>query len=187
MMAGMITLILTGLLRVLRTRRALVLENLALRHQLAVLQRTAPRPRLRTSDRLLWVLLSHLWRGWAAAVSIVQPETVIRWQRAGCTLFWTWKSRRSGPGRPSVSPEVRALILHTGREIRTDHVGPRWGVLRSRGPGPQTNGHRRSFEHLDGLRWKGQGAPGPCGRGAGSGFGLGPGRHPAPPGGANAG
>ena len=57
MMAGMIPLILTGLLRVLRTRRALVLENLALRHQLAVLQRTAPRPRLRTADRLLWVLL----------------------------------------------------------------------------------------------------------------------------------
>jgi hypothetical protein len=43
------------------------------------------------------------------------------------------------------------LFLHTGREIRTDHVGPRWGVLRSRGPGPQTNGHRWSFEHLDGL------------------------------------
>ena len=83
MMTGMITLILTGLLCVLRTRRALVLENLALRHQLTVVQRTAPRPRLRTSDRLLWVLLSHRWRGWAEAVSIVQPETVIRWQRAG--------------------------------------------------------------------------------------------------------
>jgi hypothetical protein len=54
MMAGMILLILTGLLRGVRTQRALVFENLALRHQLAVLQRTAPRPRLRTSDRLLW-------------------------------------------------------------------------------------------------------------------------------------
>src|SRR4029453_17035338 len=98
MMAGMIPLILTGLLRVLRTRRALVLENLALRHQLAVLQRTAPRPRLRTSDRLLWVLLSHLWSGWSDGVSIVQPATVIRWQRSGFKLFWTWKSRRNGPG-----------------------------------------------------------------------------------------
>jgi putative transposase len=78
MMAGMIPLILTGLLRVLRTRRALVLENLALRHQLAVLQRTAPRPRLRTAARLLWVLLSRLWNGWTDAVSIVQPATVIR-------------------------------------------------------------------------------------------------------------
>jgi putative transposase len=127
MMTGMITLILTGLLRVLRTRRALVLENLALRHQLTVLQRTAPRPRLRTSDRLLWVLLSHLWRGWAAAVSIVQPETVIRWQRAGFTLFWTWKSRRSGPGRPSVSPEVRALIRRMSR------ANPLWGAPRIHG------------------------------------------------------
>jgi hypothetical protein len=53
MMTGMIPLILTGLLRMLRTRQSLVLENLALRHQLAVLQRTAPRPRLRTADRLL--------------------------------------------------------------------------------------------------------------------------------------
>ena len=95
MMTGMITLILTGLLRVLRTRRALVLENLALRHQLTVLQRTAPRPRLRTSDRLLWVLLSHLWRGWADAVSVVQPATVIRWQRTGFTLVW----RRRSVGR----------------------------------------------------------------------------------------
>jgi hypothetical protein len=63
MMADMITLIFTGLLRVLRTHRALALENLALRHQLAVLQRTTPRSRLRPSDRLFWVLLSHLWRG----------------------------------------------------------------------------------------------------------------------------
>ena len=63
MMTGMIPLILTGLLRMLRTRQSLVLENLALRHQLAVLQRTAPRPRLRTADRLFWVLLSRLWNG----------------------------------------------------------------------------------------------------------------------------
>jgi hypothetical protein len=59
MMAGMITLVLTGLLRGIRTQRSLVFENLALRHQLAVLQRTAARPRLRTSDRLFWVLLSR--------------------------------------------------------------------------------------------------------------------------------
>jgi hypothetical protein len=134
MMSGMMTLILTGLLRVLRTRRALVFENLALRHQLSVLQRTAPRPRLRTSDRLLWVLLSHLWRGWAEAVSIVQPETVIRWQRAGFTLFWTWKSRRSGPGRPSVAPEVRALIRRMSR------ANPLWGAPRTHGSSRRSAG-----------------------------------------------
>jgi putative transposase len=127
MMAGMIALILTGLLRVLRTRRALVLENLALRHQLAVLQRAAPRPRLRRSDRLFWVLLSQLWRGWADAVSVVQPATVIRWQRSGFKLFWTWKSHRNGAGRPSVSPEVRALIRQMSR------ANPLWGAPRIHG------------------------------------------------------
>jgi putative transposase len=110
MMAGMITLILTSLLRVLRTRRALVLENLALRHQLAVLQRAAPRPRLRRSDRLFWVLMSQLWNGWADAISIVQPETVIRWQRTGFRLFWTWKPPERArpperlPGGPDAHP-----------------------------------------------------------------------------------
>jgi hypothetical protein len=91
MMAGMITLILIGLLRGVRTQRSLVFENLALRHQLAVLQRTARRPRLRTVDGLLWVLLSRVWSGWMDAISVVQPATVIRWQRTG--------SSSSGPGR----------------------------------------------------------------------------------------
>jgi hypothetical protein len=95
---------------VLRTRRALVLENLALRHQLAVLQRAAPRPRLHHRDRLFWVFLYRLWSGWADALSIVQPETVIRWQRTGFRLYWTRKSRRREQGRPAVSPEVRGLI-----------------------------------------------------------------------------
>jgi transposase InsO family protein len=127
MMAGMITLMLTGLLRGVRTQRCLVLENLALRHQLAVLQRTAPRPRLRRADRLFWALLSRLWHGWAEALAIVQPDTVIRWQRTGFKLVWTWKSRRNGPGRPSVSPEVRALIR------RMSTANPMWGAPRIHG------------------------------------------------------
>jgi len=104
-----------------------VLENLALRHQLAVLQRSAPRPRLRPSDRVLWVLLSRLWRGWGEAVAIVQPETVIRWQRTGFKLVWTWKSRRRGPGRPAVAPQVRALIR------RMAEANPLWGAPRIHG------------------------------------------------------
>jgi putative transposase len=127
MMAGMITLILIGLLRGIRTRRALVLENLALRHQLAVLQRTAPRPRLRTVDRLFWVLLSRLWVGWTDAISVVQPATVIRWHRTGFKLFWARKSRRNGPGRPAVAPEVRALIRRMSR------ANPLWGAPRIHG------------------------------------------------------
>jgi transposase InsO family protein len=126
MMAGMMT-ILTGLLFALRTQRALAFENLALRHQLAVLQRTAPRPRLGRSDRVFWVLLSRLWRGWAEVVSIVQPETVIRWQRTGFKLFWTWKSRGRGPGRPAVALEVQALIR------RMSEANPLWGAPRIHG------------------------------------------------------
>jgi putative transposase len=127
MMAGMITLILTGLLRGVRTQRSLVLENLAWRHQLAVLQRTAPRPRLRTADRVLWVLLSRLWSGWTDAISVVQLATVIRWQRTAFQLFWAWKSGRNGPGRPAVAPDVRALI----REI--SRANPPWGAPRIHG------------------------------------------------------
>ena len=127
MMAGMITLILIGLLRGIRTHRALLLENLALRHQLAVLQRSAPRLRLRRSDRLFWVLLSRLWSGWTDAVSVVQPATVIRWQRSGFKLVWTRKSRRHGPGRPAVAPEVRALIR------RMSQANALWGAPRIHG------------------------------------------------------
>jgi putative transposase len=127
MMAAMLTLILIGLFRVVRTHRALMLENLALRHQLAVLQRTARRPRLRPSDRLFWILLSHLWHGWAEALAIVQPDTVIRWQRAGFRLVWTWKSRRHGPGRPAVAHEIRTLIR------RMAAANPLWGAPRIHG------------------------------------------------------
>jgi putative transposase len=127
MMAGMITLIFTGLLRGVRTQRSLVLENLALRHQLVILQRTVPRPRLRTADRLFWVLLSRLWAGWTDAISVVQPATVIRWHRTGFKLLWAWRSRRTGPGRPAVAPEIRALIRHMSR------ANPLWGAPRIHG------------------------------------------------------
>jgi hypothetical protein len=127
MMTAMITLVLTGLVRGVRTQRALVLENLALRHQLTVLRRSTPRPRLRPSDRLFWVLLSRLWHGWAEAVAIVQPETVIRWHRTGFKLLWTWKSRQRGPGRPAVAPELRALIR------RMAEANPLWGAPRIHG------------------------------------------------------
>jgi len=104
-----------------------VLENLALRHQLAILQRPAPQPRLRTSDRLFWVLRSRLWSGWADAVSVVQPATVIRWHRTGFKRVWTWKSCRNGRGRPAVAPAVRALIR------RMSTANPLWGAPRIHG------------------------------------------------------
>jgi putative transposase len=119
MMAGMITLILTGILRGVRTQRSLVLENLALRHQPVVLQRTVPRPRLRTADRLFWVLLSRLWQGWAEAVAIVQPATVIRWQRTAFQLFWAWRSRRNGTAVPgAVLPAAIAARSPPSHRVR---------------------------------------------------------------------
>jgi hypothetical protein len=66
-----------------RTRVALELENVALRHQLNVLKRSVPRPRLKPADRYLWVVLSRVWQNWRAALAIVRPETVIAWHRQG--------------------------------------------------------------------------------------------------------
>jgi len=93
-----------------QAQHALAIENLALRHQLNVLQRTAKKPRLGKADRLLWVLLSRFWAGWRQTLSIVQPETVIRWHREGFRLYWKWKSRSKTSGRPMVPREVRDLI-----------------------------------------------------------------------------
>src|SRR5262245_32399253 len=87
---------------VVRSRAALHLEVLVLRHQLQVLQRSRPRRlRLTKMDRWLWVWLSRSWNDWRTALVIVKPETVIGWHRRGLRLFWTWKSRRRG-GRPPV-------------------------------------------------------------------------------------
>src|SRR5258708_14393780 len=80
--------------------RAIVLENLALRQQLAVLTRTAKRPQLRSTDRLFWVLLAKGWRDWRSALVIVQPDTVVRWQRQWLRRHWTRLSQRRRPGRP---------------------------------------------------------------------------------------
>ena len=66
-----------SLARSFRGRASLQLENLSLRHQVGVLQRSVKRPKLTTADRLLWVWLSHLWADWRAALVIVQPATVI--------------------------------------------------------------------------------------------------------------
>src|SRR5579864_4859988 len=110
-MITFLTTLLATLCSIFRSRAALRLENLAPRHQIGVLQRSAAkRPKLTSGDRLLWICLSRLWRDWRSALAIVQPETVIAWQRAGFRLFWTWKVRRGQPGRPVILREVRDLI-----------------------------------------------------------------------------
>jgi len=113
---------------IFRSRAVLQLENLALRHQIGVLQRSArKRPRLTSVDRLLWVWLSRVWSGWRSALAIVQPETVLAWHRTGFRLFWTWKVQRGRPGRPVVAREVRDLIRRMCRE------NPSWGAPRVHG------------------------------------------------------
>ncbi len=105
---------------ILRSRAVIELENLALRHQIGVLQRAAAkRPKLTSADLLLWICLSRLWRDWRSALAIVKPETVLAWHRAGFRLFWTWKVRRGQPGRPVLSREVRDLIRKMCRENPT--------------------------------------------------------------------
>ena len=111
-----------------RSRAALELENLALRHQIGVLQRSVrKRPKLTSGDRLFWVCLSRLWRNWRSVLAIVKPETVVAWHRAGFRLFWTWKVRRGHPGRPVISREFRELIRQMCRE------NPGWGAPRIHG------------------------------------------------------
>ena len=93
-----------------RTRTALQAEILALRHQLAVFQKNAPRRlRLHRCDRLLWVVLYRCWSGWRRCLEIVQPDTVIRWHRKAFAWHWTRKSRRLR-GRPEIAANIRDLI-----------------------------------------------------------------------------
>jgi len=97
----------------------LAIENVALRHQLAVQQRTGRRPRLATSDRALWVCLATLWSKWRPALVIVQAGTVAKWHRIGFKLFWRWKSKHRKAGRPKLDIEIRRLIRRMCRENPT--------------------------------------------------------------------
>ena len=103
---------------------AVSLENVALRSQLAVLQRSVARSKFCRWDRLFWVWLSRLWTGWRASLVIVQPATVLAWHRQGFQLYWRWKSRRRSVGRPPLDLELRTLIRRMARE------NPIWGRRR---------------------------------------------------------
>src|SRR6266567_4004787 len=110
-----------------RTHARMQIEILALRHQLAVLLRQKKRVSLRAADRLLWVLLSRIWKQWRSALVVVKPETVIAWHRKGFRLYWRWKSRAGKCGRPCVSRETRELIRQMSK------ANPLWGALRIHG------------------------------------------------------
>src|SRR5215475_2195955 len=99
-----------------KSRAALQLENLALRHQIGVLHRSVKRPKLTPPDRVLWVWLCPVWNAWRSALVIVKPDTVIAWHRKSFRLFWTGMVRRGQPGRPAVPKDVRELIRRLSRE-----------------------------------------------------------------------
>src|SRR5580658_4239493 len=141
----MLRLVKLLVIRFFSSRRDLLLENLALRQQLAVLKRRHSHPRLAVTDRLFWVILRRFWSGWRQALILVQPETVVRWHRAGFKLYWTWLSRhRVRAGRKCVSKELRELIFRIVAENST------WGV-------PRIHGELKmlGFDHSERtvLRW----------------------------------
>lgn len=114
--------------KILRSRRDLLLENLALRQQLAVLAKKPPRPRPSLTDKLFWVALRRLWSGWRRALLIVEPSTVVRWHREGFMLYWKWISRyRVRAGRKPLSKELRELIFRMVAE------NPTWAEPRIHG------------------------------------------------------
>ena len=93
-----------------RSPEQLKAEIIVLRHQLNVLQRKCPKkPHLSGTDRALFVWLYRLFPRAIGAITIIQPETVIGWHRAGFRAWWRWKSRNSG-GRPKIDQELRDLI-----------------------------------------------------------------------------
>jgi hypothetical protein len=112
---------------IFKSRRRLEAENLFLRHQLNIALRQAPpRLRLRGSDRALLVWMTRLWPSLIGAAQVVEPETILRWHRAGWKAFWRWKSRKRA-GRPKIDRGLRDLIRRMSKENQ------QWGASRIHG------------------------------------------------------
>ena len=106
----------TFIVDLLKSWRRLEAENLFLRHQLSIaLRRAPPRLRLRGSDRASLVGMTRLWPSLLGAALMVQPETILRWHRAGFKAIWRWKSGK-GAGRPKIDRGLRDLIRRMSRE-----------------------------------------------------------------------
>lgn len=127
-MVDIIRLLVGAIFRLFRTRRSLLLENLALRQQLAVLKRKHPRPKLAAFDKLFWTAASRSWSQWKQALILFTPETVARWHRAGFRLYGRLISKVRKPvGRRQTPREVRRLIFRMVIE------NPTWGAPRIHG------------------------------------------------------
>jgi transposase InsO family protein len=110
-----------------KSRWRLAAENLFLRHQFNIaLRRAPPRLRLCGSDRALLIWMTKLWPSLLSATQVVQPETILRWHRAGFKVFWRWKSRNRA-GRPKIDRGLRDLIQWMSKENRL------WGASQIHG------------------------------------------------------
>src|ERR1700704_3249365 len=126
-MIAFLSLLLHVVVSPFKTRARLEAEIIMLRHQLNVLRRRFPsNPKLVVADRLLFVWLYRLFPSVMNAVTIIRPETIVRWHRTGFRLYWRWKSRSRG-GRPRIPGEIRRLI----REMSL--ANQLWGAPRIHG------------------------------------------------------
>jgi hypothetical protein len=126
-MIGLLCFLLTLFAWPLKSKGRLAAENAALRHQMVVLQRRVNgRIQLTNGDRLFLVMLYRWFPSVLKVITIIRPETLIRWHRAGFRRYWRWKSRALG-GRPKIDAELRALIRRMSAE---NHL---WGAPRIHG------------------------------------------------------
>src|SRR3954452_15393290 len=130
-----------------KTSAQLRLENLALRQQLGVLRRSAPkRLKLTPADRIFWVWLRRVWSNWRSALRIVKPDTVIAWHRKGFRLVWSGKIRGGKRGRPSV-PSASNHSFPASRLLRC------WRALSLPSPPDSSGGHAPPPPKQRGYVW----------------------------------
>jgi hypothetical protein len=126
-MIALLCLFLTGFVSPFKSKHRLEAEKAALRRQLSVLRRNGRgRVQLTNGDRLFFVQLYQWFPSVLKAITIIRPETLIRWHRAGFRRYWRWKSRSLG-GRSQIDADLRALIRRMSVENSL------WGAPRIHG------------------------------------------------------
>src|SRR5271167_2726584 len=126
-MVALICFLLAVLASAFKSNSRLEVENAVLRHQLIVLQRKVRgRARLTNNDRWFFVQMYRWFPSIMKVVTIIEPETLVRWQRAVFRRYWRWKSRSRG-GRPQIDLELRMLI----RQMSMENL--LWGAPRIHG------------------------------------------------------
>jgi hypothetical protein len=126
-MIGLLCFVLAVLASPFKSKLRLEAENAVLRHQLIVLRRRPHgRVRLTNHDRLFFVQLYRWFPEILKVLTIIRPETLVRWHRGGFRGYWRWKSRPGG-GRPQIDTELRVLV----RRMRVEN--PLWGAPRIHG------------------------------------------------------